>query len=329
VIAEITNQRPVNSPALAGLFIGAILLLLSLSGCVTPQVQRLNQQWPANLPEQVLLQSTPFFPQEDFECGPAALATLLQTSGVKVTPEQLAPQVFLPGRKGSLQIELMVASRRHGLPAYQLTPTLATVLQEVAAGHPVLVFQNISLPVYPIWHYAVVIGFDRTRQMMTLRSGVTAQLEMSLSVFERTWARGEYWAMVALPVSELPATAEPDSMVTAVAALERLNPQAAQSAYSTALQRWPAQPLLLMGSGNAAYALGDRTAAAAAYSAAAQADPTLADAWNNLAQVLMEQGQRNEALQALRKALALGGPRLTVYQQLEQQLLAKPANSAP
>lgn len=328
MIAELSNKRPVNSPALAGLFIGAILLLLLLTGCVTPQVQRLNQQWPADLPDQVLLNSTPFFPQEDFECGPAALATLLQTSGVKVTPEQLAPQVFLPGRKGSLQIELMVASRRHGLPAYPLAPTIAAVLQEVAAGHPVLVFQNISLPVYPIWHYAVVIGFDRASQMMTLRSGVTAQLKMSLSVFERTWARGEYWAMVALPVSQLPATAEPETLVAAVAALERLNPQAAQSVYSTALQRWPAQPLLLMGIGNASYALGDRTAAAAAYSAATRADPTSADAWNNLAQVLMEQGRRDEALQALRRALALGGPRLETYQQLERQLLAKPTGSA-
>jgi tetratricopeptide (TPR) repeat protein len=163
---------------------------------------------------------------------------------------------------------------------------------------------------------------------MTLRSGVTAQLKMSLSVFERTWARGEYWAMVALPVSQLPATAEPETLVAAVAALERLNPQAAQSVYSTALQRWPAQPLLLMGIGNASYALGDRTAAAAAYSAATRADPTSADAWNNLAQVLMEQGRRDEALQALRRALALGGPRLETYQQLERQLLAKPTGSA-
>ena len=135
--------------------------------------------------------------------------------------------------------------------------------------------------------------------------------------------------MVALPVSQLPATAEPESMLAAVAALERLNPQAARSAYSTALLRWPAQPLMLMGSGNAAYALGDRTAAAAAYRAATRADPALADGWNNLAQVLMEQGQRDEALQALRHALALGGPRLATYQQLEQQLRAKPTGSAP
>ena len=327
MIIDLPHKQRLNSPALAGFFVGVIFLLSLLTGCVTPQVQRLNEQWPAGLPDQVLLADTPFFPQEDYECGPAALATLLQASGVAVLPKQLAPQVFLPGRKGSLQVELMVASRRHGLPAYPLAPTLAAVLQEVAAGHPVLVFQNISLPIYPIWHYAVVIGFDRERQLLTLRSGVTAKLEMSLSVFERTWARGGYWSMVALPVSQLPATAEPEALVAAVAALERLNPRAAHSVYLTALQRWPAQPLLLMGSGNAAYALGDRAAAAAAYRAATLADPKFADAWNNLAQVLMEQGQQAEALQALRRALALGGPRLSTYQQLEQELLGKPARN--
>ena len=59
------------SPAIAGVFICAALLL---SGCASPQVSRLSQDWPANLPAQADLGNTPFFAQAEYECGPAALA---------------------------------------------------------------------------------------------------------------------------------------------------------------------------------------------------------------------------------------------------------------
>lgn len=269
-----------------------------------------------------MLVDVPFVAQEDYECGPASLAMVLQAADKRATPEQLVPQVYLPGRRGSLQVEMLVAARRHGLPAYRLAPTLEAVLQEVAAGNPVLVFQNLSLPVYPIWHYAVVIGFDRDRGMLTLHSGVTKRLQMSLSVFERTWARGEHWAIVALPSSRLPATAQADSFAAAVAALERIDPQAAQTAYAAALQRWPDHLVLMLGSGNAAYALGDLAAATAAYAATVKVHPLAADAWNNLAQVLMEQDRKAEALHAIDEALAIGGPRLAIYQALADKLRA-------
>jgi predicted double-glycine peptidase len=310
-----------RSPALAGLFV-LLLVLLLCSGCATPQLARLNEAWPADLPAQARLTEVPFFAQEDYECGPAALAMLLQSAGVPATPAQLVPQVYLPGRQGSLQIELLVAARRHGLPAYRLAPTLEALLQEVAAGHPVLVFQNLSLPVYPVWHYAVVIGFDRARNTVLLHSGRTPRLEMSLSTFERTWARGEHWAMVALPSTQLPATAQAAPMAAAIAALERVDASAARKAYASALQRWPAQPALLLGAGNSAYAAGDLPGAAAAYRRAVQTLPASADAWNNLAQVLMEQGQRSDALQAAERAVALGGPRLASYQALAEELRA-------
>lgn len=313
------GPRP-SGPALAGFcFLAALLLLLG--GCATPpQAQRLSLQWPAHLPAQALLSEQPFFAQEDYECGPAALAMLLQAAGVPATPEQLVPQVYLPGRQGSLQQELLAAGRRHGLLTGRLAPRLEVLLQEVAAGHPVLVFQNLSLPVYPVWHYAVLIGFDRERGLLTLHSGRTQNLQMSISTFERTWERGGHWAMLALQPARLPATAQAETTAGAIAALERVNARAAAKAYAAALQRWPAQPALLLGAGNSAYASGDLVGAASAYRHAVQAQPELADAWNNLAQVLLEQGQHEQARHAVARAVQLGGARLPLYLELQRKL---------
>lgn len=293
---------------------------LWLAGCATPQVGQLAQQWPADLPQQAVLQGVPFFPQEDYQCGPAALAMVLRSAGLAVEPEQLVSQVYLPGRQGTLQTELLVAARRHGLPAYVLQPTVAAVLREVAAGHPVLVFQNLGLSAWPVWHYAVVIGFDREHNQLLLHSGRTAQLAMSLFTFERTWARGDHWAMVALPVGQVPATAQADAYAQAIAALERLQAAPARSAYAAALRQWPTHRVLLLGAGNTAYTLGDRTGAAAAYARAVQVDPDFADAWNNLAQVQLEQGALPAAAASVARAVALGGPRLTDYQALQRTI---------
>jgi predicted Zn-dependent protease len=119
--------------------------------------------------------------------------------------------------------------------------------------------------------------------------------------------------MVALSPNRLPATAQDDAFAQSVAALERVDPKAARTAYTTALSRWPLHRALLLGAGNTAYALGDLPSAQSAYDAAVHVHPDFADAWNNLAQVLLDQRNRAGASRAIAKAVALGGPRLPQY----------------
>lgn len=304
------------SPALAGLLLCAVLL-----GCATPpQLAALQRDWPMQLPERVVLAQVPFHPDGDDLCGPATLATVLQAAGAAVIPAELTPQVYLPGRQGALQLEMLAAARRQGLVAYPLQPRLATLLAEVASGHPVLVLQNLSLPLRPVWHYAVVVGYDREQGDILLNSGVTERMRLPMSTFEHTWARSQHWAFRVTPPEQLPISAEADAWATAVAALERVQPAAAQRAYRTGLQAWPHHRISLLGLGNTAYALGQREAAAQAYEATTKAHPDFADAWHNLAQVRLELGQRELARAAAQRAVSLGGPRLRVYQQLLEEL---------
>jgi len=116
-----------------------------LGGCapLVPQTISLRDAWPAGVPERIELGAVPFFPQEDYQCGPAALATTLVESGVKVTPQDLVAQVYIPERQGSLQVEMLAAPRRYGIASYQLAPRLDDLLREVAAGNPVIVPKNV------------------------------------------------------------------------------------------------------------------------------------------------------------------------------------------
>jgi Tetratricopeptide repeat/Peptidase_C39 like family len=306
-----------------------LVAVASLAGCAAPQTAQLVERGPAAVHARAELQSVPFFPQEAHQCGPAALATVLGAAGIDVSPESLTPEIYLPGREGSLAVELLAAARRHGLIAYRLAPRLGDVLREVGAGTPVLVLQNLSLPVLPQWHYAVVVGYDLSREEVVLRSGRTRRFVMTLSNFERTWARSGYWAMLALPPDRLPATATAERYVSAAVSLERLNVAAARRAYATALALWPDDLLAQLGAGNAAYAMGDMPAAESAYRHATRAHPDSADAWNNLAQVLIDRRRPREALGAARRAVALGGPRLPQYRETLRAAAPEQASPSP
>ncbi len=309
------------TPAAAGVFILAATLL---AGCAAPQVSRLYQRLAPGLPEKAEIAAVPFFAQEDYQCGPASLAMVLTHVGREATPESLLAQVYLPGRKGSLQAEMLAAARRHRLVAYTLAPRLEDLLRELATGTPVLVLQNLALDWWPRWHYAVAIGYDLERRELVLRSGVTHRLAMSLDTFEHTWARSGHWAMAALPPERLPATATEMSYLAATAALERVAPAAARQAYATALERWPRSLAARLGQGNASYAMRDLAQAVAAYRQATIDHPEAGDAWNNLAQGLHELGRREEARAAALRAVSLGGPRQSTYRETLEDIQRKP-----
>ncbi|MET0987939.1 MAG: hypothetical protein ABW034_21275, partial [Steroidobacteraceae bacterium] len=94
-------------PRQTGLALRVLVILLATSGC-----QSSLRSLPDDLPERVELEQVPFFPQAEYQCGPAALATVLEAAGVATTPDALVPIVYLPARKGTLQTELVAATRR-------------------------------------------------------------------------------------------------------------------------------------------------------------------------------------------------------------------------
>ncbi|MBS0337270.1 MAG: PA2778 family cysteine peptidase [Proteobacteria bacterium] len=284
------------------------LLLLVLGGCATPQLQEIIDDRPAGLAPSASVAGVPFYPQEDYQCGPAALAMTLNAAGAALTVQELVPQVWLPGRKGSLQVEMVAAARSHGFLALELHPSLADLLRELSAGHPVIVLQNLGLDWYPVWHYSVAIGYDLDAGRIALRSG-RAQLEdLPLTTFEHTWARSGRWAMLALRPGSLPATAVADEYLGAAVQLESGGQlQAARSAYTAGLERWPDALVALMGLGNIAYASGQLADAEAAFRRAAAAHPDSVAALNNLAQTLYDRGRVKEARSTARRAAGIGG----------------------
>jgi len=289
----------------------------------TPDTNRLSNDSPPGFLTPVLLSQVPFFPQEQYQCGPAALATVLQDSGILVSPEDLVAEVYLPNRQGSLQLEMLAAPRRQERISYLLDPTLDALINEVKAGRPVVVFQNLGLSWLPQWHYAVVIGYDLSSGMLILHSGTQKNYHLPLHTFERTWRRAGSWAFVVLRPGELPENADRLRYLEAVLALEPVAslPNVA-TAYEAGAARWADSPLFLTALGNLYYTQDNYPAAQISYQRLVDAHPDFAEGYNNLAVVLLRQGQHEAALMHIEQALALGGARIEAYRQTRTDILA-------
>ncbi len=214
-------------------------VMVALVGCVSPPQTRALLNAPPDIPAAHVIEGVPFFAQDEYFCGPTTLAEVFNFYGANSTPSKVAPDVFVPELKGSLQIEMHSAVRKNGLLPYSDKGNLSQLLGLVSDGIPVIILQNLSVNWLPAWHYAVVVGYDLNRKELVLHSGQTAHYRLRLSVFERTWARAEYWFLVAVPPDLTSAHFHPYKFTQAaqdLVAVGRID--AGVSALTAATERW-------------------------------------------------------------------------------------------
>ena len=293
-----------------------ILLVFLVQGC-TQSVYLLNDKFlndafPVNAEDLdrniqfAELKNVPFFSQTKYQCGPAAIATVANYYHLNKSPEDISREIYLPEKKGSLQVEVIAEIRSLGLVPYPLSPSLENIFSEIESGFPVLVLQNLGLKAYPVWHYAVVVGFDIENKVLLLNSGKHERLEIPVSYFYNTWLKAAQWAIAVVPVDKLPSTANLKVFMSTIADLEELgNLEGAYKAYSLAQKEWPDSILPLAGLGNIAYKSGEYKKSRKHFLKALKIAPNDADILNNLAYAYGREQCFTQADEIINKAIRL------------------------
>lgn len=280
-----------------------------LKSDVTPELginQELALSSDSPLPASFAILDLPYFPQRDDQCGPASLATMLGARGMEVTANELRSKVYIPSKEGSLTTEMVARARRYGLLVYPLRPNLTDVLTEVSAGNPVLVLQNLGFNWMPRWHFSVVTGYDLEQQTLTLRSGKHRDYSVNLTLFEKTWQRGERWAVVIVDPHNLPETAQESGVLKSTNELELIGEvDAALEAYKAIIERWPENSMAYFAAGNVSYGLGLYLHANDFFNGYVERSPDSPEGWNNLAFSLSALQCHEHAAAAMNCALQL------------------------
>lgn len=310
----------------------AFCLLHSFSGCAAIAIaDRVIPKQPQDLPTDIRL-DVPFIEQTDNLCGPSSLAMVANYYGQNVTAEEVASLIYIPKKKGSLQIEMQAAARSLGLVAYSMNMDLASLRSEINAERPVIVLQNLAFNIYPVWHYSVVTGRDPNNAYFLLHSGRHEYYRISWTTFENTWRRGKYWALIAAPVGDIPNSVTEQEAVKAALDLEKVGKlRAAQLTYAAVIDRWPENFTAQVGLANTHMQLQEPLAASKAYRQALLLNTQSAEALNNFAYSAFDLGCEITALEAATCAIRLDNANhveLTATLNELKSKSAKPSNHA-
>lgn len=199
---------------------------------------------------------------------------------------------------------MIAATRTSGRIPYRVDGRLQAVRDELAAGRPVVVLQNLGVAAMPRWHYAVVVGIDTNRNEIFLRSGVEKRRVTPIPTFLRTWRRSDYWGFVVLRPETLPTGLNRERYLAAVADMHKAGQwEAAATAWSAALKTWPGDPVALFGLGNVKLAAGNNAEAEQYFRAVVNVNPQSVAARNNLAIAVARQGRYAEAMTEIAAAI--------------------------
>lgn len=296
------------------------LSFIFLIGCAS----RGNLSEKFNIKSQHIITEVPFIQQSDYQCGPASLAMMMHFSGKEVSTKALAKQAFTPEKKGSLQSDMLSATRRQGMLALPVS-NIKKLLKVVDDGHPVLVLQNLGFSWYPRWHYAVVVGYDLASSQMILHSGKKPFFHTYQYTFEKTWQRSNNWGYLIVNPGVIPDSISESAMVKATAHLEALSfLKEAETSYQAILVKWPVSLGALIGLGNIHYRNKDFKQSSLILKDATLAYPDSAESWHNYAIALYANRQMVLAHRAAERAIDLAeGKLLPIYQENLKEVLGR------
>jgi len=168
----------------------ALLLLLALSfaGCA-------GSLPPAFSPPaaSARLANVPFFPQLDYQCGPASLAGVLNYYGKIVDPQKIARAIFRENIRGTVTLDMVLYARDQGLSARWFSGSVGELVEAINSGNPVIVMVDYGFSVVSHNHYMVVVGYGPTG--IVANSGTSRETHISWSDFLPTWERAQRWTL--------------------------------------------------------------------------------------------------------------------------------------
>jgi len=167
-----------------------VVLLSSFYSCAGPSSDLSGQ--PARV-----IDGVPFFPQEEYQCGPASLAGVLNFYGWKVSPAEIAAEIFSRQARGTLDMDMVFYARKKGLKAEKYRGTFEDLQGQINSRRPLIVLIDQGFWVYQSHHFMVVVGYDE--RGIIANSGKEERKFISRDSFSKTWEKTKFWTLRITP----------------------------------------------------------------------------------------------------------------------------------
>lgn len=144
-----------------------------------------------------IIKNVPFYPQEKYQCGPAALAGVLNYWQAGVSPADIAAEVYSESARGTLDIDMILCAQRKGLHATQYTGNLNDIRHNIDLGYPMIVLVDYGFWLYQQNHFMVVVGYNK--KGILANSGTEHRRFIPFKGFLKSWRKTACWTMLVTP----------------------------------------------------------------------------------------------------------------------------------
>lgn len=192
------NQAVDSFMSVHGLFLlGALVVLcLMLSGCGATSFETIRSGLGA---QGHYIEGVPFVQQTEYDCGPAALASVLSFRGKAADLERITASVYLPQLRGTLLMDLERYAKDEGFKTSSSAGTHDALKTAVRSNSPVICLLDLGYWFYRQPHFVTVIGFDDGNGLFIMHDGGIPNRTMRYEDFEKKWARAGKWMIVITP----------------------------------------------------------------------------------------------------------------------------------
>lgn len=142
---------------------------------------------------EVLIKDVPFYPQEDFQCGPASLAEVLNYLGLGLTPEEIAREIFSTSAGGTLTIDMSHYAERKGYIAVEYSGGIDDLREKIEAGYPLIIMVDKGFSVWQRNHFMVVAGYNDDG--FIVNSGRNEHEFIGSDKLTRVWSKTGFWSL--------------------------------------------------------------------------------------------------------------------------------------
>lgn len=268
---------------------------------------------PATLPPAssgvATLPHVPPIAQSAYQCGPAALTSVLRGWGRWADAETIGRRLRTPGSRGVLNFMLAQAARDDGLwtelPAGE---TLEGLREWVRRGVPPIIMVQVGPRGLPVYHFLVITGFDERRRLVYANTGRGTPEAIPAARLLTRWRRAGSWTLIACPPERVDWAIDPARAGALAQILDRqgFREQAARW-YRTAMAHDPSSVPIRFNLATVYVALGRRAEAKELYEALVRESPGWSPAGNNLAWLALQEHRPADAVRLIQQTLAHGG----------------------
>jgi ABC-type bacteriocin/lantibiotic exporter with double-glycine peptidase domain len=170
-----------------------ILYLCFLGGC-SAGAKELNIARPS---QTVLIRDVPFFPQLDYQCGPASLAGVLNYYGDTVTPGEIAEAIYRQKIRGTVSLDMVLYARQRGFASKWYKGSTDDIVRAVDSGSPLVVMIDLGFSLARVYHYMVLTGYSF--EGVIANAGTTPQKLISWERFMSQWEKTDNWTLLVTP----------------------------------------------------------------------------------------------------------------------------------